>query len=140
MFGRLTLDAFKHESSQNFAVIGMMLSGIGIIGSHFLLQTLEMALERMADNCRSKKNWHHVHRRRPRHVLQRVCRCPHDASTASSFCRRCSWFYFCWPLSRSLFGSWYDHDFFCRHGSRLWSHESHCPFANWSERRCLSLF
>lgn len=31
MFGRLTLEAFKHESSQNFAVIGMIISTIGII-------------------------------------------------------------------------------------------------------------
>jgi len=30
MFGRLTLDAFHHEASQNFAVFGMILSGIGI--------------------------------------------------------------------------------------------------------------
>lgn len=35
MFGRLTLDAFKHEPSQNFAVIMMLLSGIGIIGILF---------------------------------------------------------------------------------------------------------
>lgn len=32
MFGRLTLDAFVHESSQNFAVIMMVLSGIMIMG------------------------------------------------------------------------------------------------------------
>ena len=32
MFGRLTLDAFKHEASQNFAVVMMLLTGIGIIG------------------------------------------------------------------------------------------------------------
>lgn len=32
MFGRLTLDAFHHEASQNVAVIGMVLTGIGIIG------------------------------------------------------------------------------------------------------------
>lgn len=32
MFGRLTLEAFQHESSQNFAVIMMTLTGIGIIG------------------------------------------------------------------------------------------------------------
>lgn len=31
MFGRLTLEAFKHESSQNFAVIMMTLSGIALI-------------------------------------------------------------------------------------------------------------
>lgn len=31
MFGRLTLDAFHHESSQNFAVVGMVLTGIGLI-------------------------------------------------------------------------------------------------------------
>jgi cytochrome o ubiquinol oxidase subunit I len=38
MFGRLTLEAFKHESSQNFAVIGMILSSIGIIGLIFYLK------------------------------------------------------------------------------------------------------
>lgn len=32
MFGKLTLDALKHEGSQNFAVMMMMLTGIGIIG------------------------------------------------------------------------------------------------------------
>lgn len=32
MFGRLTLDAFKHEASQNFAVIGMVVTTIGLIG------------------------------------------------------------------------------------------------------------
>lgn len=32
MFGKLTLEAFKHEASQNFAVIMMLLSGMAIIG------------------------------------------------------------------------------------------------------------
>lgn len=32
MFGKLTLDAFRHEASQNFAVVMMLLTGIGIIG------------------------------------------------------------------------------------------------------------
>lgn len=32
MFGKLTFEAFKHESSQNFAVIMMLLAGIGILG------------------------------------------------------------------------------------------------------------
>ena len=32
MFGRLTLEAFKHEASQNFAVIMMLLAGIVLIG------------------------------------------------------------------------------------------------------------
>lgn len=32
MFGKLTLEAFHHESSQNFAVIMMVLSGLGLIG------------------------------------------------------------------------------------------------------------
>lgn len=32
MFGRLTLEAFKHEGSQNFAVIMMVLTTIGILG------------------------------------------------------------------------------------------------------------
>lgn len=32
MFGRLNIDAFKHEASQNLAVIGMLLAGLGIIG------------------------------------------------------------------------------------------------------------
>lgn len=32
MFGKLTLDAFHHEASQNFAVLSMLLSGAGIIG------------------------------------------------------------------------------------------------------------
>ena len=45
-----------------------------------------------------------------------------------------------WPLSRSLFCPWHNHDFLCRHGRCLWSYESHCPFANWSQRCCLSLF
>lgn len=35
MFGRLTVDAFRHEASQNFAVIMMLLSGIGIVGLLF---------------------------------------------------------------------------------------------------------
>lgn len=38
MFGKLTLEAFKHEPSQNFAVIGMLLTGIGIIATIFYLQ------------------------------------------------------------------------------------------------------
>lgn len=38
MFGRLTLDAFKHEPSQNGAVISMVLSGIAIIGLIFYLK------------------------------------------------------------------------------------------------------
>ncbi len=33
MFGRLTLEAFKHEPSQNFAVVMMVLTGIGIMGA-----------------------------------------------------------------------------------------------------------
>ena len=32
MFGRLTLDAFKHESSQNFGVLLMVLTMFGVIG------------------------------------------------------------------------------------------------------------
>src|SRR5947209_4530933 len=32
MFGRLTIDALKHEASQNFAVVMMLLTGLGIIG------------------------------------------------------------------------------------------------------------
>ncbi|MGK5595649.1 MAG: cytochrome o ubiquinol oxidase subunit I [Parachlamydiaceae bacterium] len=32
MFGRLTLEAFKHEGSQNFAVIMMILSGFALFG------------------------------------------------------------------------------------------------------------
>ncbi len=31
MLGRLTLDAFKHEASQNFAVIMMLISGLALI-------------------------------------------------------------------------------------------------------------
>ena len=31
MFGRLTLDAFNHEASQNVAVIMMLLTGAGIL-------------------------------------------------------------------------------------------------------------
>ncbi|EFB40813.1 MULTISPECIES: cytochrome o ubiquinol oxidase subunit I [Parachlamydia] len=33
MFGRLTLEAFHHEASQNAAVFGMIVSGIGIIAA-----------------------------------------------------------------------------------------------------------
>jgi cytochrome o ubiquinol oxidase subunit I len=32
MFGRLTLEAFSHEASQNFAVVMMLLTGLGIMG------------------------------------------------------------------------------------------------------------
>lgn len=32
MFGRLTLEAFHHEASQNFAVLNMLLAGVVIIG------------------------------------------------------------------------------------------------------------
>lgn len=32
MFGRLTLDAFQHDASQNFAVINMVLGGLMLIG------------------------------------------------------------------------------------------------------------
>ncbi|MBA2727735.1 MAG: cytochrome o ubiquinol oxidase subunit I [Parachlamydiaceae bacterium] len=32
MFGKLTIDAFHHEASQNFAVFMMILSGLGIMG------------------------------------------------------------------------------------------------------------
>lgn len=32
MFGRLTLEAFQHDSTQNFAVISMLLSGIAMVG------------------------------------------------------------------------------------------------------------
>ncbi len=35
MFGRLTLDAFRHEASQNFAIIIMLLAGISIVGLIF---------------------------------------------------------------------------------------------------------
>lgn len=35
MFGKLTIEAFKHEGSQNFAVIMMVLTGLGIIGLLF---------------------------------------------------------------------------------------------------------
>ena len=45
MFGRLTLEAFKHEASQNVAVIMMMLIRHRHSRPHHLLQTLEMALE-----------------------------------------------------------------------------------------------
>ncbi|MDR3623614.1 MAG: cytochrome o ubiquinol oxidase subunit I [Chlamydiales bacterium] len=38
MFGRLSLDALKHESSQNIAVFGMVFSAIAIIGLIFYLK------------------------------------------------------------------------------------------------------
>src|ERR1700730_17290704 len=38
MFGRLTLDAFKHESSQNGAVSMMLLTGIALIALLFYLK------------------------------------------------------------------------------------------------------
>jgi cytochrome o ubiquinol oxidase subunit 1 len=38
MFGRLTLNAFKHEASQNFAVIMMILTGMLLIGIIFYLK------------------------------------------------------------------------------------------------------
>lgn len=38
MFGKLTLDAFKHEPSQNFAVIMMTITGLAIIGLLFYLK------------------------------------------------------------------------------------------------------
>lgn len=38
MFGKLTLDAFKHDASQNSAVIMMLLTGIGIVGLIFYLK------------------------------------------------------------------------------------------------------
>ncbi|CAF23914.1 cytochrome o ubiquinol oxidase subunit I [Candidatus Protochlamydia amoebophila] len=38
MFGKLTLESFKHESSQNFAVVMMLISGIALIGLIFYLK------------------------------------------------------------------------------------------------------
>jgi len=38
MFGRLTLDAFKHEASQNFAVLMMVLTGMAVFGLLFYLK------------------------------------------------------------------------------------------------------
>src|SRR5437773_9198313 len=38
MFGRLTLDAFKHEASQNGAVMSMLLGTIVLIGLIFYLK------------------------------------------------------------------------------------------------------
>jgi len=38
MFGKLTLEAFKHEPSQTFAVISMALGGIALIGLIFYLK------------------------------------------------------------------------------------------------------
>lgn len=38
MFGRLTLEAFKHEASQNGAVFGMLLAAFGLIGLLFYLK------------------------------------------------------------------------------------------------------
>src|ERR1700730_10751036 len=38
MFGKLTLDAFKHEASQNFAVISMLGTGIALICLIFYLK------------------------------------------------------------------------------------------------------
>jgi cytochrome o ubiquinol oxidase subunit 1 len=38
MFGRLNLEAFKHENSQNFAVIMMLVTGMMIIGLIFYLK------------------------------------------------------------------------------------------------------
>lgn len=38
MFGNLTLEALKHEPSQNVAVVGMVLAGLGLIGVVFYLK------------------------------------------------------------------------------------------------------
>ncbi|MDP1880778.1 MAG: cytochrome o ubiquinol oxidase subunit I [Parachlamydiaceae bacterium] len=38
MFGRLTLDAFKHEASQNLAVVSMILGGIALVALLFYLK------------------------------------------------------------------------------------------------------
>ena len=38
MFGKLTLEAFKHESSQNGAVVGMLITGIALIALIFYLK------------------------------------------------------------------------------------------------------
>src|ERR1700733_2962751 len=38
MFGKLTLESFNHEQSQNFAVIMMLLIGLGIISLIFYLK------------------------------------------------------------------------------------------------------
>lgn len=38
MFGRLTLEAFKHEASQNMAVLMMVIAGVGIFGIITYLQ------------------------------------------------------------------------------------------------------
>ena len=140
MFGKLTLEAFKHEASQNFAVIMMLLTGIGIIGLISYLKRWKWLWNEWLTSVDPKRIGIMYIIVVSHHVLQRICRCPHDASSTSSFCRRFPWLYFRRPLSRSLFCPWHDHDFFRRHGGCLWPHESHCPFANWSQRCCLSLF
>ena len=44
MFGKLTLEAFQHEESQNMAMVSMVLTGLGL-RPDYLFETVEMALE-----------------------------------------------------------------------------------------------
>ena len=140
MFGRLTLDAFNHEASQNFAVIHDALNRHRHHWPHFLLQTMEMALEEWLTSVDPKrigimyiivvllmffKGFADALMMRLQQAL--------SVGDAHGFISS-------EPFSRSLFCPWHDDDFLRRHGGRLWPHESYRSFANWGARCGLSLF
>ena len=52
-FGKLTVEALKHDWIEYLAGLSMLMGGIGIGGSFNLHQKVDLALERMAHVIRS---------------------------------------------------------------------------------------
>ena len=140
MFGRLTVEAFKHEASQNFAVVMGTVLGIFLIGVLFYFKRWKWLWKEWLTSLDPKRIGVMYIVVVILIVFQRVCRCAHDAGPAGPLCRGLTWIYFCRSLSRGFFCPWDDHDLFCGHGGCFWADEFNYPLTNWGTRCGLSLF
>lgn len=99
IFGQLGWDslvftgAIKHPSASEFVAFGagsiVVLGAIAVVVLLTAMRWWGAALARLADQCRSQKNRHHVHRDRPRHVLESSDRSRCDALAATGRLRQC---------------------------------------------------
>ena len=69
MSDRLTLEALKHEASQNVAVAMMLLSAIGLIGLIFYLKRWKWLWNEWLTTVDPEEDWCHVYRSCSDYVL-----------------------------------------------------------------------
>ncbi len=139
MFGRLTMDAFKHDMIENAAGYSMLIGLIVIVYLMFHHQRWKWVWKEYITSLDPKKIG----------VMylvvaflcsdQRSVRCVDDAGAADVFCGGLVRLFGTRPLPAALYRSRHHDDLLCRDGYCLCPHEFSCACPNWRTRCGLSV-